>query len=120
MRVIRCGIMKLVAIATIIVLPTVALQYADAATLVVNTTSDPGSGTCTSSACSLRDAINLAATNDTITFAIPATDAGCTAPNVCSILLDEASGALNVINALTIDGTDSTLRSTGPVRFSSS
>jgi CSLREA domain-containing protein len=72
--------------------------------LVVTTTADPGSGTC-GTTCALRDAINAAAPNDTITFAIPASDPGCTAPNICTIPLDEVSGPLVVQNPLTIDGT---------------
>ncbi len=93
--------MKLVAIATIALLLS---GVADAATLIVNTTADPGSGTCSSSACTLRDAINAAAPNDTITFAIPASDPGCSAQNLCTIQLDGPTGPLFVNNALTIDG----------------
>jgi CSLREA domain-containing protein len=114
MTIIRCGMVKLVAIATIVMVATLRPGLADAVTLVVNTTADPGSGTCTSSACSLRDAINLATANDTITFAVPATDPGCTAPNVCSILLDGLTGSLSVYNALTIDGSGQHITITGP------
>ena len=45
---------------------------------------------------------------------IPATDPGCTAPNVCSILLDGLTGSLNVNNALTIDGSGQHITITGP------
>lgn len=77
--------------------------WAQSATLVVTSTADPGSGTCGTS-CSLRDAINAAAPNDTIVFAIPPSDPGCTAPSLCTISLDEPSGPLVVSNPLTIDG----------------
>ncbi len=76
---------------------------AHSATLVVTTTADPGSGTC-GTTCALRDAINAAAPNDTLTFAIPASDPGCTAPDICTIALDEPSGPVVVNNPLTIDG----------------
>ena len=80
-----------------------ACGLANSATLVVTTTADPGSGTC-GTTCSVRDAVNAAAPNDTLTFAIPASDPGCTAPDICTIALDEPSGPLVVNNPLTIDG----------------
>src|SRR5215208_8411386 len=66
-------------------------------TYVVNTTDDPGSLiNCTDKAkrCSLRDAIqkaNAQAGDDTIAFAIPATDPGCdAATGRCTIALSSA------------------------------
>jgi CSLREA domain-containing protein len=48
------------------------LHAADASTLTVNTTTDDGSGTCTQTKCTLRDAILHASLNDQITFSLPA------------------------------------------------
>src|SRR5258705_13775462 len=45
---------------------------ADAATLIVNSTADDGTATCTASKCTLRAAILTSATGDTITFLLPA------------------------------------------------
>jgi CSLREA domain-containing protein len=45
---------------------------ADAATLTVNSIADDGTGTCTASNCTLRDAISSAVPDDTITFSLPA------------------------------------------------
>jgi CSLREA domain-containing protein len=78
-------------------------EWAHSATLLVTSTADPGTGACGTN-CSLRDAINTAAPNDTISFAIPASDPGCTAPDLCSIALDGPSGPLVVNNPVTIDG----------------
>jgi CSLREA domain-containing protein len=47
------------------------LHAADASTLTVNTTTDDGSGTCTQTKCTLRDAILQASLNDQITFSLP-------------------------------------------------
>jgi hypothetical protein len=61
-----------------------------AATFTVTTTADSGAG-------SLRAAVaaaNATTENDTINFAIPAGDAGCTAGGVCTITL--MSGELNI------------------------
>jgi uncharacterized repeat protein (TIGR01451 family) len=73
---------------------------ASAAAITVTNTADSGAG-------SLRDAIaaaNAAATDDTISFNIPASDSGC-ANNVCTINL--SSGQLTIANngSLTINGT---------------
>ena len=82
-----------------------AFGVSRAATLLVTTTADPGSGTCnTSSGCALRDAISNAAPNDTIEFAIPSTDPGCVSPGVCTIVLDQSAGQLLITNNVTIDG----------------
>src|ERR1017187_2918123 len=45
---------------------------ADGATLTVNSIADDGTGTCTVSKCTLRDAIASAVSSDTITFSLPA------------------------------------------------
>jgi CSLREA domain-containing protein len=53
---------------------TVRVPLAEAATLTVNTTDDADDGACTTSHCSLREAINAAnrfSDTDTIAFAIP-------------------------------------------------
>ena len=47
----------------------------DAASLTVNSIADDGTGTCTASKCTLRDAILSAASGDAITFSLPASSA---------------------------------------------
>jgi len=68
------------------------------------TRTDDRNATCVSGVdCSLREAVNAAnasATNDTINFAIPAGDAGCTA-GVCTIRLASELGELTVNPAAT-------------------
>jgi hypothetical protein len=90
------------------VLMFAALSPAGAATFVVDTTSDSAAfGACTATAgdCSLRGAIalaNLDAAADTITFAIPASDPGCTAATgVCRIAV---AADFFVNHPLLIDG----------------
>jgi hypothetical protein len=51
---------------------SVAISMASAATLTVNVTTDDGSGACTASKCTLRDAVLSAAQGDKITFSLPA------------------------------------------------
>ena len=71
---------------------------AQAATYTVTTTADAGAG-------SLRDAIaqaNQTSDDDTIVFAIPTTDAGCTANAVCAITL--TSGELVIGSTTTTTG----------------
>ena len=82
---------------------------ATAATFVVDTTSDSGAlSACTATPgdCSLRGAINRAnldAAEDTIAFAIPMSDPGCTAATgVCRIAVE--SDLPGVGQALIIDG----------------
>ncbi len=84
-----------------------------AVTLQVTTTADSLSS---DGACSLREAITAANTNatvnecvhdgssgaDTITFAIPDTDTGCSEADVCTITLGSTLPAIN--DELTIDG----------------
>lgn len=71
----------------------IATRTAGAATLVVTNTLDDGGG-------SLRDAIAQAASGDTITFAIPASDPGCTA-GACTITL---ASELTIDKSLAIQG----------------
>ena len=55
----------------------------------VNSTADPGDGTCNAAECTLREAITTAegtAASDTIGFNIPSSDAGCIG-GVCTIAL---------------------------------
>jgi CSLREA domain-containing protein len=61
---------RYVAIATTYV--ALAVGIAHAATQVVTTTADPGSGTCGSTGCSLRDALSAAAPNDTVELTLTA------------------------------------------------
>lgn len=83
--------------------------HAVAATYVVDTTSDSGAlSACTATAgdCSLRGAINRAnldAAEDTIAFAIPMSDPGCTtATGVCRIAVEADFPAVS--QPLVIDG----------------
>jgi hypothetical protein len=89
-----------------------SLGVARAGTIIVTTTADPG-GRCTRSGCSLRSAINVAAANDIINFAIPATDPGCTRGG-CKIVLDASSGPLLIPTAMTIDGSAQHITLAGP------
>ena len=66
---------------------------ADAAILTVNSTADDGTGTCTTSKCTLRDAILSAADRDTIAFSLPANSA-----------ITLTNGALLIDKILTING----------------
>lgn len=81
---------------------------AQAATLVVDTTSDVALSACTAAAndCSLRGALNAAnasATPDTIAFAIPTTDPGCSASSgICRIA--PQSALPDIVYDLVIDG----------------
>ena len=52
-----------------------AVTSAQAATLIVNSTADDGSGTCTPDKCTLRDAILSAKSGDRITFSVAANSA---------------------------------------------
>lgn len=83
-----------------------AAQSAQAQLTLTVTRTDDRNTTCVSGDCSLREAVaaaNAAATNDTINFAIPAGDAGCTS-GVCTITLaSEISIANN--GSLTVNGT---------------
>jgi CSLREA domain-containing protein len=74
-------------------------------TFTVNTTADHDDGTCNAADCTLREAINAANANsgaDTINFAIPASDPGCSG-GVCTITL--GSILPNINDDVTIDGT---------------
>ena len=75
------------------------------AELRVNTTDDDSDGACDVTHCSLREAIDAANLNpgaDTISFAIPAGDSGCSTSGVCTIRPDNALPALSD-DATTID-----------------
>jgi CSLREA domain-containing protein len=65
----------------------------EAATLTVNSTADDGTGTCTASKCTLRDAILNAGNFDTITFSLPANSA-----------INLTNGELPINSGLTING----------------
>jgi CSLREA domain-containing protein len=94
------------------------VRPAAAASLVVNSTADT---VANDGACTLREAIlNANSDNqsgstdcaagsgaDTITFAIPAAQSGCTAANVCTITLSSAPEEIVDVNGLTIDGSGS-------------
>lgn len=69
-------------------------------TYTVNSTADPGDGTCDPTECTLREAIHEAFGNpatDTIVFNIPDTDPnyGYHTPGVWTIILDSALGSLS-------------------------
>ncbi len=49
-------------------------------TFTVNSTADPGDGTCTEASCTLREALEAAGTGDAITFAIPGSGPHTIAP----------------------------------------
>ncbi len=66
---------------------------AHAGTLTVNSTADDGTGTCTTSGCTLRDATLTAVSGDTITFSLPANSA-----------ITLTSGELLINKDLTING----------------
>jgi len=89
--------------------------WAHSATWVVTTTADPGGGTC-GTTCALRDAINAAAPNDSIAFAIPATDPGCASANVCTIALDPSTGAIFITKNVTLDGSGQNITLDGTKR----
>ncbi len=76
-----------------------------AATLVVNSTADPGAGGCTSAECTLREAIDQANTvgNTTIAFKIPTSDPGF-AGGVFTIKPTSELSAL-VLDGIIVDGT---------------
>jgi hypothetical protein len=83
-----------------------AVESASAATFTVTNTNDSGAG-------SLRAAVitaNSTADNDTIEFAIPASDPNCTAGGVCTITL--TSGEL-VVNSASTAGTLTITNTTG-------
>ena len=63
----------------------------DAASLTVNSIADDGTGTCTPSKCTLRDAVLSAATGDTITFSAFTP----TAKSVVTLRLISRSAAAN-------------------------
>lgn len=100
--------MKFVAssvLACVLILLAGQFSAGRAATFTVTKTADTNNGFCNGD-CSLREAImsaNSAATNDTINFAIPTSDANC-ANNVCTIalvngeLLVKANGTLTINN----------------------
>jgi CSLREA domain-containing protein len=91
--------MTLATVAALLAVPLVAgtasqqseaLSHSAASTLVVNTTDDSDDGTCNSTHCSLREAINEAnqrAGPDTIAFNIPGSDPGCDEEGVCTLRL---------------------------------
>lgn len=79
-----------------------------AATFTVTSTSDPGSGSCTLSSCSLRDAISAANSNpgsDTIAFTISGSGVQTIRPN---------SALPTVTDAVILDGTTQTPSSSTP------
>ena len=74
-----------------------------AATYTVTKTADTNDGSCSSTDCSLREAIaaaNSTSANDTINFNIPTSDPGCSG-GVCTITLSSSSGQLVINSALT-------------------
>ncbi len=95
--------------------PALFPPLAHAADLTVTTTAD---STTTDGACSLREAITNANDDaqtfpdcaagsglDIIYFDIPATDAGCSAPNLCTISISGISTPLpNIASQINIDG----------------
>src|SRR5262245_38028309 len=75
-----------------------AARQTQAAPWVVNTLSDAANGSC-STTCTLRDAIALSASGDTITFSVSGTIAlGSSLPEIGNFLN-------NIFKTLTIDGT---------------
>jgi CSLREA domain-containing protein len=92
---------------------------AQATTYTVTTTADSSDGACTSSLCSLRDAITAANADtaaDTINFSIPSSDTGCASPNVCTILLGSTLPVINnsgTEGPLMIDGTGQSITISG-------
>jgi CSLREA domain-containing protein len=75
--------------------------------LVVNTTDDTDDGTCDTTHCSLREAINTANVHpgpDTIGFNIPPTDSGCDATGVCTIAPSSSRLPNLTDNNTTVDG----------------
>jgi CSLREA domain-containing protein len=75
---------------------------------LVNSTNDPGDGTCNSAECTLREAINAANANvdaNTINFGIPLTDPGF-AGGVFTIM--PTSGLPYITSPVTIDGASQT------------
>src|SRR5947208_3140318 len=55
-----------------LLLGLVAASSVNGGSLVVNSTADDGTGTCTTSKCTLRDAVLSAGSGQTITFSLPA------------------------------------------------
>jgi CSLREA domain-containing protein len=56
-----------------LLMSSVGIQTARAASLVVNSTDDIDDGACNATHCSLREAVNYAASGDTITFSVSGT-----------------------------------------------
>lgn len=69
------GILIKSSIAVCFLFASLLAASADATTLTVNSTGDDGTGTCTLSKCTLRDAVLSTATADTINFSLPANSA---------------------------------------------
>ena len=87
---------------------------ASAATFTVNTTADTDDGTCNAAHCSLREALNAAATNagaDTIAFAIPGSGVKTIAPTSC---LPWATGPVT-IDGYTQPGSSPNTNATGAI-----
>lgn len=76
---------------------------AQAATLTVTKTADTNDGTCDSADCSLREAIAIAASGDTIVFASPLFDT----PQI--ITLSDDFAALTINKSLTVTGASANL-----------
>jgi len=89
-------------------LPTSALPRSSPSLVIaaytVNSTADPGVGTCNATECTLREAIGAATGTDTIAFDIPATDPnyGLNTAGVWTIVL---ASTLNAPSGDIVDGT---------------
>jgi CSLREA domain-containing protein len=86
---------------------------AQATTYTVTTTADSSDGACTSSLCSLRDAITAANADtaaDTINFNIPSGATGCVG-TACTITLN--STLPSALGSLTLDGTGQSITISG-------
>ena len=87
----RSRIFMGIIVSMLVIFSMVSQKQAQAATLIVNTLIDENDGNCSDGDCSLRDAIQVAAAGDTISFSVSGT-----------IVLN--LGQLNVDKDLTISG----------------
>jgi CSLREA domain-containing protein len=75
-----------------------------ATTITVNSSADPGDGICDATECTLREAIDAAATGDTIIFS----------PTLSGSTITLSSfGSLDIMNDLTIDGSNNAITISG-------
>jgi CSLREA domain-containing protein len=75
-----------------------------ATTITVNSSADPGDGICDATECTLREAIDAAATGDTIIFS----------PTLNGSTITLSSfGSLDIMNDLTIDGSNNAITISG-------